>query len=103
MVERKASGLKLGVFPILLIGFCKVAPTYLEMAPPPIMFGRVNSRLLNNAHTVYLRNRWNMSLRLYSLLKNSTLSLLLGGAAVRRFCACFWVAQRFTAAIKRFF
>jgi hypothetical protein len=37
---------------------------------------------------------------LYSLLKNPPLLLLLGGAAVHRFCTCFWVAQRFTAAIK---
>jgi hypothetical protein len=31
------------------------------------------------------------------------LRLFLGGAAVYRVCTCFWVAQRFTAAIKGLF
>jgi hypothetical protein len=38
------------------------------------------------------------------LKKNSTLSLLLGGAALKtRRRTCFWVAQRFTAAVNTLF
>jgi hypothetical protein len=35
--------------------------------------------------------------RFTALRKKSVLRSFLGGAAVYRFCSCFWVAQRFTA------